>query len=75
MDLGFHKMLGNYGVAAQLVASRVALSSIWLVFMRRPSGIDRGHLGAVRVSHDCQRTTNDEALTVLVVWAVITVYA
>jgi hypothetical protein len=28
MNLGFHKMLGNYRVAAQLVASRVVLSSI-----------------------------------------------
>jgi hypothetical protein len=27
-ELEFHKMLGNYGVATQLVASQVALSSI-----------------------------------------------
>jgi hypothetical protein len=28
---GFHKMLGNYGVATQLVASRVAPSSMELI--------------------------------------------
>jgi hypothetical protein len=31
MTFGFYKMLGNYRVAAQLVASRVALSSTELV--------------------------------------------
>jgi hypothetical protein len=31
MNFGFHKMLGNYRVASQLVASRVVLSSIELV--------------------------------------------
>jgi hypothetical protein len=31
MNLRFHKMLGNYRVAAQLVASRVVLSSTELV--------------------------------------------
>jgi hypothetical protein len=31
MKLGFHKMLGNYGVAAQLLASRIVISSRELV--------------------------------------------
>jgi hypothetical protein len=31
MTFGFHKMLGNYRVAGQLVASRVVLSSTELV--------------------------------------------
>jgi hypothetical protein len=31
MNFGFHKMLGNYRVAAQLLASRVVLSSTELV--------------------------------------------
>jgi hypothetical protein len=31
INFGFHKILGNYQVASQLVASRVVLSSIELV--------------------------------------------
>jgi hypothetical protein len=31
MNFGFHKMLGNYEVATQLMASRVVLSSMELV--------------------------------------------
>jgi hypothetical protein len=35
MNLGFHKMLGNYRMAAQLVASRVVLSSTESIYLGR----------------------------------------
>jgi hypothetical protein len=41
---GFHKLLGNYRVATQLVASRVALSSTQLLSYRSTASSNSGRM-------------------------------